>query len=434
MENSENLTFPNLKSTISKIKEDFTFEKQYDTLIDFEIIASNDPDLIYLKTLLTSTNSVEICAKFTPKENKSIACFLGLIVGDSLGNLTDGLPLDYNRKLISSFEDYKEIPRIPLGLFSDDSAMALCIADSLLDKKYAYDPVDMKHRFLLWWYEGLNNGKSLLKKDPKIYKAKMPFDLYSFGIGTTIWCSLLTFIRNTINPTVSSSDSFMPRSSDGNGSIMRLAPIAIAFNDDFEKMTQISRDQSFLTHFGEEAAECCQLLANILSIIINEDSCDLNNFDKKKLFLAKTCQKAALQANITLDSVISLAHSKQEEEWTEDEHNQNEEDRNWNWMSENFTYSKTRNEKNTTCIGVYCMDCMAMALHITLFSKNFKEAILKSVNMGGDADTLAAVVGQINGCLYGIDDYMFGQYQTVRKWDQDKTFIRAYKLINRKKL
>ena len=87
MENSENITFPNLKSTISKIKEDFTFEKQYATLIDFDIIHSTDPDLISIKTLLTSMNSVEICAKLTPKENKSIACFLGLIVGDSLGNM-----------------------------------------------------------------------------------------------------------------------------------------------------------------------------------------------------------------------------------------------------------------------------------------------------------------------------------------------------------
>lgn len=432
MENSQNIPFPNLKSTISKIKEDLTFEKQYDTLIDFDIIQSNDPDLIPVKSLLTSINSDEISLKLTPKENKAIACFLGLIVGDSLGNITDGLPLDYDRKLISSFEEYKEIPRIPLGLFSDDSAMALCIAESFLEKKYVYDPVDMKHRFLLWWYEGLNNGKSLLKKDPMIYKAKMPFDLNSFGIGNTIWCSLLTFIKNPNNPKVSSSDSFMPRSSDGNGSIMRLAPIAIAFNDNFEAMTEISRDQSFLTHFGEEAAECCQLLANILSIIINDNSCDLTNFDKKKVFLAQICQKAALQANLTLDSVISLAYSKQEEEWTEDDHNKNEEDRNWNWMAEDFTYSKTRNENNTTCIGAYCMDCLAMALHVTFFSRNFKEAILKSVNMGGDADTLAAVVGQINGCLYGIDDYMLGQYQTVRKWDQDKTFIRAYKLINKK--
>ena len=433
MDSSEIPIFPNLKDTISKIKEDFTFEKQYNTLIDYDAISPTDPDFFFIKNLLNNTKP-DTFAFFSPKESKGIGCFLGLVIGDALGNLTDGFPLDNNRNLITSFENYIDTPRIPLGLYSDDSAMALCIADSLLSTNYQYDASDIKHRFLLWWYEGLNNGKALVKADPKFYKAKMPLDFNSFGIGTTIWCSLLTFIKNPNKPQVSSKDSFMPKNSDGNGSIMRLAPIVLAFNDNFEKMTEISRDQSFLTHHGEEAAECCQLLANILSILLNEETKNLTYLEEKKPFFLYVCKKALMQADLKLSSVICLAQSQQEEEWEEDDHNSCEEDRNWNWMDQNFNYSKTRIDKNPTCIGVYCMDCLAMALHITLYSKDFKEAILKSVNIGGDSDTLAAMVGQIAGCFYGISDFMLNQYQIVRKWDQDKTFIRAYKLINHKKL
>ena len=423
--------FPTIKETIAKLKEDFTLEKQYSSLIDFDIISIKDPDLLYINDLLDNQPE-SVFSLFSSKESKGIACFIGSIIGDSAGNLTDGFPLDYKRNLFTSFEDYKEIPRIPLGLYSDDSALALCIADSILVNNYNYNAVDIKHRFLLWWYEGLNNGKAILKWDPTLYQAKIPFDLFSFGIGTTIWCSFLSFIKCPTNPYVSRNDSVMPKSSDGNGSIMRLAPIALAFSDDEDKMTEIARDQSFLTHHGEEAAECCQLLANILSIFIKLEEKPKENFEEKKNLFIKICQKAKNQAHLKLSSVISLANSEQEEDYEEDEHNSCKEDRNWDWINPDFSYSKTRNNNNTTCIGVYCMDCLAMALHITLYSKDFREAIIMSVNLGGDSDTLSAVVGQIAGSYYGLNDYMMNLYKFVRKWDQNKTFIRAYKLINKK--
>ena len=44
-----------------------------------------------------------------------------------------------------------------------------------------------------------------------------------------------------------------------------------------------------------------------------------------------------------------------------------------------------------------------MALHIVNYTKSFKEAILKAVNLGGDADTLGAIVGMIAGAYYGFN-------------------------------
>ena len=426
------IMFPSLKETIAKLKEDYTLEKQYDSLLDFDIVSPKDPDLIYIRTLLKDSKSFP--SSFSSKESKGIAAFLGLIIGDSAGNLTDGFPLDYQRDLFTSFEDYKEIPRIPLGLYSDDSAMALCVADSILATNYEYNPIDMKHRFLLWWYEGLNNGKSIIKADPTIYKAKIPLDFYSFGIGTTVWCSFLTFFKCPSKPYISAKDALVPKNSDGNGSLMRLAPIVLAYCEGFEKMTEIARDQSFLTHHGEEAAECCQLLANILAILIRKEEIKLKNLDERKDLFKNVCKQALIQGNLKKSSVICLANSEKEEDWEEDVHNLCEEDRNWDWMNPNFSYSKTRININATCIGVYCMDCLAMALHIVLYSKDFKDAIVKSVNLGGDSDTLAAVVGQLAGSFYGLEKEVLEMYEHVRKWDQDKTLVRAYKLINSKKL
>lgn len=63
--------------------------------------------------------------------------------------------------------------------------------------------------------------------------------------------------------------------------------------------------------------------------------------------------------------------------------------------------------------GIYALDAMAMALHIVYFSKNFKEAVLKAANLGGDADTLAAIVGQIAGSKYGLNEDVLNMYKYV---------------------
>lgn len=423
LQNNNGFTLPPLSNTLKKLKADFTLEKQYDTLIDYDQISTNDSDRVFLQSYLENNGQ----PAFSLKESKGIACFLGLIIGDSLGNITDGFPLDYNRTLITSFNDYKDLPRLPLGLFSDDSAMALCIADSLIASNYQYYAKDIKYRFLLWWYEGLNNGKAILKKNPEIYQAKIPFDYYSFGIGTTVWCSLLAFIKDCTNPYVDSQNSIMPKQADGNGSIMRLAPIVLAFYKEKKKLTEISRDQSFLTHYGEEAAQCCQFLANLLALFIEENGENANilsgNIEERKKFLKGICKKASINGEITHSSVLCLAESVKENE---------DENRDWDWMNENFKYSKERSLNGPAFIGVYCMDCLAMALNIVLYSKNFKDALVKSVNLGGDADTLAAVVGQIAGSLYGIDEELLRFYKVVRLWDQEKTIVRAFKLINSK--
>jgi ADP-ribosylglycohydrolase len=48
--------------------------------------------------------------------------------------------------------------RGPVGVWTDDCSMALCLADSLLLNNFQLDPIDLRRRFLLWINCGLNNG------------------------------------------------------------------------------------------------------------------------------------------------------------------------------------------------------------------------------------------------------------------------------------
>mmetsp|Transcript_10923 Transcript_10923/g.9417 ORF Transcript_10923/g.9417 Transcript_10923/m.9417 type:complete len:115 (+) Transcript_10923:57-401(+) len=90
--------------------------------------------------------------------------------------------------------------------------------------------------------------------------------------------------------------------------------------------------------------------------------------------------------------------------------NESLKDRNWDWKSPNYRYSPKRFEVRQNLCGVYCMDGTCMSLHIIYHTKSWKEAVLKAVNLGGDADTVGAIVGMLAGFMYGWNDYLKENY------------------------
>ena len=51
----------------------------------------------------------------------------------------------------------------------------------------------------------------------------------------------------------------------------------------------------------------------------------------------------------------------------------------------------------------YVVDTIEAVCYVLATTSSFKEAILKAVNLGGDTDTIAALVGGLAGIMYGID-------------------------------
>ena len=204
-----------------------------------------------------------------------------------------------------------------------------------------------------------------------------------------------------------------------------MPPISIRFwNQNVEKALEYAKLQSYTTHDGEEAAECSRLLTFILHNLFRK-----TNIQDSKNFL-ETIGETFKSDN---QSVQCLAKSIEEETISPDVDpisNKILEDRNWNWLNPEFKYSPTRSPKTkTSFIGVYCMDALAMALHISYHANSFKEAILKAVNLGGDADTVAAICGMITGAIFGYDSNMQNWYlKYILKWDDFRVPIRAYKL------
>ncbi len=131
--------------------------------------------------------------------NSSLGAFIGGLIGDSYGSLTEFALPDYSRAFITDFEKkYYEMKdnyniinhcELKFGQWSDDSSMSMCIADSLIDLM-AYDDFDIKTRFFAWMNKGYDNA---FKYDnERKYKR-------SVGLGATIGQSLFNFCHNPVN-------------------------------------------------------------------------------------------------------------------------------------------------------------------------------------------------------------------------------------------
>ena len=333
------------------------------------------------------------------KEDRAIGALVGLVVGDAMGAPLEFKPLQYGKVFVTDMESLETDNRFGLkpGQWTDDTSMALCLCDSLIEKK-GFDPIDTMLRYLNWWYNGYNNATM--------------FDFttqnhQSVGLGGNIGMSFDKFIQDG-RPYTSAGDC----KTSGNGSIMRLAPVAIANHSNLNKCLQVARASSYVTHRGIEAAECCALLSLIIVNGINTgDKSFINNLHNH--FVSK------------VKSVNYLAAS-----WAElDSNGVIDPDRDWRWKSPGFKYSPERSQKQPGYIGSYSMDGMAMALHCFYTTKNFVDCVLKAVNLCGDADSVGAIAGQIAGAYYGVSSIPQKWIDCFMRWDGGGTIAYRASLL-----
>merc|ERR550537_1715288 len=124
-----------------------------------------------------------------------------------------------------------------MGQWTYDCSMSLCIADSLLVKQ-RYDGSDIRIRFWNWWNKGYCNafGKEAAQGRPRS----------SVGLGGNISKSIFSMReQETPTPRFESSGE-----DSGNGSLMRLAPVAIFYSGDERLCMDYARESSYTTHPG----------------------------------------------------------------------------------------------------------------------------------------------------------------------------------------
>ena len=158
-------------------------------------------------------------------------CLVGLGVGDSLGAPVEGMSrAEIKRK-------YGQVTEmlgggwhgLQPGGYTDDTAMMLCIARSIVEKG-RFDPEDVAARFLHW------------------------FDAGPIGIGRTTWIALSEMKRGASWIEAGRiAHQRLGGLSAGNGSIMRCAPIGLLDFNDYERLVRDSIESSIITHWDPQA-------------------------------------------------------------------------------------------------------------------------------------------------------------------------------------
>src|SRR5262249_339252 len=171
--------------------------------------------------------------------DRYFGALLGLAVGDALGTT-----LEFRAP--GTFKPITDmIGGGPFGLqpgqWTDDTAMALCLAESLIEKR-GFDPKDQMDRYCRWWKEGYLSSTGTC-----------------FDIGVTVRKSLESYLR-TGEPFAGSTDPFTA----GNGSLMRLAPVPLAFRANVELAIHNAGESSRTTHGAPAAVDACRYFAGLL--------------------------------------------------------------------------------------------------------------------------------------------------------------------------
>ena len=348
-----------------------------------------------LKAKITPDEKKELLIKYnlTDIERKAIGSMLGMAIGDAMGARYEFKKVRYDKQDLfdmgkPGISNFGMEP----GQWTDDTSMGLCLADSLLMNNGKLNQHDLMRRFLCWWYGGYNNAF----RNNTIPRR-------SVGLGGNISQSFSRYIQYQ-EPETKAGDE----NTSGNGSIMRNAAIPICFHYDIKLACESARKQSLVTHQGLEAKECCSLLTHIIVKIFQEEKLldILNN-------LGNTFRT-------DVKSMKYLVNSKQEGD---------DKNRNWNWrIKEQYKYSPERVKNKPGYVGSYAMDNMAMSLNILYNTDNFRNALVKIVNIRGDSDSVASVVGQIAGAYYGIETIPGDWIEAINKWDDGEIALRGYML------
>jgi ADP-ribosylglycohydrolase len=231
------------------------------------------------------------------------------------------------------------------GQWTDDTSMALCLAESLIASK-AFDPIDQLERYCRWYRAGHLSSRGRC-----------------FDIGGTTRTALENFERTSRaygGPT-------SPYSA-GNGSLMRLAPVPLFFARLPRKAIERAGDSSRTTHGAVEAIDACRYLAGLIVGAVQGASREELLADHYSP-LPGLWQEAPLAPKVAAVAAGSF---------------------------------HTRNPPEIRGSG-YVVESLEAALWAFGRSSSFREGALLAVNLGDDADTTGAVYGQLAGAFYGVE-------------------------------
>lgn len=275
----------------------------------------------------------------------------GVCIGDALG-----VPVEFRTR-----EQLKRSPvtkmramgtyRQPLGTWSDDSSLTLCLAESLCN---GYNLEDMALKFIQWHNEEIwtPHGR-----------------VFDIGIATR---QAISRISSGIIPKLCGGTSEFD---NGNGSLMRILPLVFYLKDEenIEKLYHTVKEVSSITHGHFRSVFACFIYV-IFAIELLKGKSKIEAYDYM--------QKKVL-------------------EYAENQEFNPKEIKLFERILNNNIATYPEDEIKSSG---YVLHSLEASLWCFLNSESYSEAVLKAVNLGEDTDTTGAITGGIAGIYYGFEN------------------------------
>ena len=249
--------------------------------------------------------------------NKYIGCIVGCAVGDAYG-----APYEFISK---GFKTTGEMVsggafNLPKGYYTDDASQVLCLANSLIENDGEFNRKDFMDKLCSWYLDGYmsSTGKFI---DIGI-QTRMVLDQYSYD-GSFV---------------LMDDDS-----QSGNGSLMRIAPIALVYY--LDEIPHYARESSHVTHASNLSINACVNYALLIRMALDgatkQELLEVSNFDLK------------------------LGEFKS---------------------------------------SGFVVDSYNTALYSFFNTETYKDCIIMATEFGDDTDTNACIAGKLAGAFYGIEN------------------------------
>ncbi|MCB1194451.1 MAG: ADP-ribosylglycohydrolase family protein [Leptospiraceae bacterium] len=252
----------------------------------------------------------------------------------------------------------------PPGTWSDDSSLALCLAESLTK---GYDLQDIAKNFYKWYEEGYWGAHGEV-----------------FDIGGTTEEAILNIEEGCKAEEAGGTSEH----DNGNGSLMRILPLVFYIDkkvtDEKEKY-QIIKDVSSITHGHIRSVISCYIYIDLcLSIMKGLD------FKQSYEQVVKEQEK-----------YIAYMNGRDTQEF-----------------KRIFTGNIHDLKEEEIKSGGYVIHTLEASLWCLMNTKSYSEAVLKAVNLGDDTDTTGVVTGGLAGLYYGMEDIPKEWVEKMAKKDE----------------
>lgn len=300
----------------------------------------------------------------------------GVAIGDALG-----VPVEFksreeiSRQPVTDMVGYGTHNK-PVGTFSDDSSLTFCLAEAIAS---GFTLEGTGRNFINWRYD------SYWAADNEV-----------FDIGITTQRAIERLVKGT--PPQHAGD--FEEESNGNGSLMRILPLSAYIRDKLiDERYQLIKQVSSITHgHARSVIACFYYLEFALGLLNGEEKFAVYTRLQKDVaeYLRSINMKrdeTSLFDRLLIDRIDMIP------------------------------------EKQIRSSG-YVLHTLEASIWCLLNTDNYKDAVLKAVNLGQDTDTTGAVTGGLAGLLYGYDNIPeHWVRQLARKDDIEDLAVRMFKAV-----